>query len=521
MSSNALLSSKVVVYEEEPSSRTISAASTSVAAMVGIAERGPIGVATLVSSWDEYSKQFGGFVANGDLPLAAKGFFENGGTELYVVRICHYATNSPTAVKGTITINDGATPSVAALTVTGKTPGAYANGVSVIVRAASGGDATLFDLVVSDDGVIAETWTNLSMVATNSRYVETIINSESGGSDLISADALTAVRPVNGTYTLTGGNDGLTTIDDSDFVGTSANKSGLYALDAVQDLALLAVPGRGTSAVHAAMIAYCETTRGDSVFAVLDPPASQSATDIVTYVSTTASLEGSSEFGAIYWPRVKILNPAKNVFGSATQITVAPSGHILGVFARTDDSQPGGVYIPPAGIEAGKLNGVVGFETTECLQESKRDLVYPHRINPLTTASGLPRYIDGARTLKGTGNFPYVPSRRGVIFIEQSLKTGLQFARHKNNNSTLRAQVKRTITAFLLNQMRNGAFASTEPDKAFFVDVSETLNTPSVVKSGKLKARVGLAMNTPAEFIELYLSQDTRALDEELAAAGG
>jgi phage tail sheath protein FI len=37
---------------------------------------------------------------------------------------------------------------------------------------------------------------------------------------------------------------------------------------------------------------------------------------------------------------------------------------------------------------------------------------------------------------------------------------------------------------------------------------------------GKLIARVGLATNKPAEFIILRISQDTRALEAELAAAG-
>jgi hypothetical protein len=121
---------------------------------------------------------------------------------------------------------------------------------------------------------------------------------------------------------------------------------------------------------------------------------------------------------------------------------------------------------------------------------------------------------------KGDGNFPYVAERRGVIFIERSLKDGLQFARHKNNTEGLRAQVRRTITAFLLTQMNNGAFRSREPAKAFFVDVSDQLNTPSVIFAGKLIARVGLATNKPAEFIVLRISQDTRALEAELAAAG-
>ena len=108
-----------------------------------------------------------------------------------------------------------------------------------------------------------------------------------------------------------------------------------------------------------------------------------------------------------------------------------------------------------------------------------------------------------------------------MIFIERSLKQGLQFARHKNNTEGLRAQVRRTITAFLLAQMNNGAFRSKTPSTAFFVDVSEQLNTPTVIFAGKLIARVGLATNKPAEFIILRISQDTRALEAELAAAEG
>ena len=51
------------------------------------------------------------------------------------------------------------------------------------------------------------------------------------------------------------------------------------------------------------------------------------------------------------------------------------------------------------------------------------------------------------------------------------------------------------------------------------VDVSDTLNPPSVVMAGQLIIRVGLATNKPAEFIILRIAADTRALDAELAAA--
>jgi len=523
--SGALLSSKIIVVEEEPRVRGIPALPTSIAGAVGVTERGPIGEATLCTSYEEFTRVFGGFTQNADLTLAAMGFFENGGTHLWVVRTVHY-TDAKTPASKTSTAATGKlkTGTTDTATIDGKTDGAYGNNVKVKTEAATSGESSEFNLRVSEGGTYKELFTNLSMAPKTARYAETIINNDKAGSNLIKFTDLKsgtppANRPDNQVLSLTGGGDGLTSLADTDFVGSSSGKTGLYALDRVQDLSLLMVPGRATSAVHNAMVAYCEVTRDGAVFAVLDPPANQSATSIITYVGTTASLQNLTEFAAIYWPRVKILNPSKTVFGSSEQIVVPPSGIITGVYARTDSAKPGGVYDPPAGIEKGRMFGVLGFETKEVLEEAKRDLVYPKRINPLTTGPGLPRFIDGSRTLKGGGNFPYVAERRGVIFIERSLKQGLQFARHKNNTEGLRAQVRRTITAFLLIQMNNGAFRSREPQKAFFVDVSDALNTPTMIFAGRLIARVGLATNKPAEFLILKISQDTRALEAELAAA--
>ena len=67
--------------------------------------------------------------------------------------------------------------------------------------------------------------------------------------------------------------------------------------------------------------------------------------------------------------------------------------------------------------------------------------------------------------------------------------------------------------------MKNGAFASNDPKTAFFVDFGAALNPPSVVFSRQVIGRIGLATAKPAEFIILRFSQDTRALEEELAGA--
>ena len=521
-----LLSSKVVVVEEEPSVRGVPTLPTSTTGAVGVTERGPIGQPTLCTSFEEYEARFGGFTANSDLALAAMGFFENGGSQLWVVRTVHYADvtdpSSQSALRATasLTANAGAD---LALTVEGKSYGAYANRLEVEIRSPTNGEVGSFDLAVIEDGVYRERFSNVSLSPSHPRFVDSLINDERSGSSLIRVSALSLMGAPQldlQTTALMGGDDGLVGLDDNDFIGSEVSKTGLRALDVVQDLSLLIIPGRATAATHNAMVSYCEQVREGLCFAILDPPAQQRATDIIDYVSNVAALGELSEHAAIYWPRVKVLNPSKSVFGAQRQLHVAPSGIIAGVYARADSARPGGVYDPPAGVDQGRLFGVLGFESDEVLEERKRDLVYPKRINPLTTGPGLPRYIDGSRTLKGGGSFPYIAERRGVSFIERSLKQALQFARHKNNTEGLRAQVRRTITSFLLTQMNNGAFRSRDPDKAFFVDVSDALNTSTVIFAGKLIARVGLATNKPAEFIILRISQDTRALEAELAGSG-
>ena len=84
-----------VYIEEVPSgNKPIEGASTSTAGMVGVTHRGPVNIPTLVTSFGEFSRVFGGlldhrtFTNNRDaLPYAVQGFFNNGGQRVYVSRI--------------------------------------------------------------------------------------------------------------------------------------------------------------------------------------------------------------------------------------------------------------------------------------------------------------------------------------------------------------------------------------------------------------------------------------------------
>ena len=116
--SGQLLSSKVVIVEEEPKVRGIPSAPTSVAGAVGVTERGPIGEAVLCTSFDDFQTKFGGFTPDSDLPLAAMGFFENGGAQLWVVRTTHYsnvanaATATAVRAAGFLVAGGGPTPGI-------------------------------------------------------------------------------------------------------------------------------------------------------------------------------------------------------------------------------------------------------------------------------------------------------------------------------------------------------------------------------------------------------------------------
>lgn len=408
------------------------------------------------------------------------------------------------------------------LRLDGKYDGAYANALSVKVLDATSGDAERFNLQVLRAGVIIESFVNLSMDDADERFVETVLGAEVVGSSYLTAvdlDAATTsalARPANGTYgPLTGGSDGLGGLSDSDFIGGSSDggSTGIRLLDVVSELSLLACPGRATPAVHNAMLAYCEVAREMGVFAVLDPPAGLTASQYITYVVVTAGLMNFSEFGSTQWPRGEVTNPNKSVFGNADTIFVPPSGAVCGVYARGDASVEGGVHQAAAGPDRGRIFGWVGLESAETLDKRKRDLLYPKRINPITSKPGSGIFIDGSRSLRATGAFPSIPERRGMIFIEQSIKNGLDPVRHRNIDEKLRNDATRICDNFLSGQTAVGAFRSSDPKKAYFVDFGAALNPIASVFANRLNGRIGVAKQKPADFVVVRFSHIT--LDTE------
>ena len=90
------LSPAVYVEEVDTGSKPIEGVSTSTSGMVGVAERGPLNVPILITSFGEFRRWFGDLLPDAGfsnatgfhcyLPHAVQGFFTNGGKRVYVTR---------------------------------------------------------------------------------------------------------------------------------------------------------------------------------------------------------------------------------------------------------------------------------------------------------------------------------------------------------------------------------------------------------------------------------------------------
>lgn len=409
----------------------------------------------------------------------------------------------------------------ATLNVPARYDGTYAHRLKLRIQDADSGRPEEFNVQVLDDGAVVGNFRDVTMDSAGVRYFPNVINDSVIGSPLLLVEDMGLVgtalarRPANGTFgPLTGGNDGLLGILDDDFIGSSVappgvSKTGMFALDALDTISILSIPDRATVAVHHAMQSFCEVWMERQVFPIMDPPANLSAVGVVAYATTTANLKGSSEFGAMYWPWILVKNPNRKLYGNVDTIAVPPSGAVAGIYARTDAAVPGGVYQAPAGEERGRFISVNmrGFASDEAKDKRKRGYVYDNLVNPLAVWTGAPMHIDGSRTFKQDGNFPSVSERRGVIFIEQSLRGALRKHRFDHNDDTLRQTLTRKTERFLEEQMGLNAFRSQIPKEAFFVDFGPGLNTPDVVFRKLVMGRIGLATQKPAEWIYLDFSQ--------------
>lgn len=509
------------VYVEEVSSgiKPISGVGTSTAAFIGLTETGVENKPVLITSWSEYVREFGGFWSNFYLPYAVYGFFAEGGSKCYVVRVT--PSGATKAKIAAIKSDDGQS----VLAVEALSKGKWGNRVTIIIEDASDNqkkndqgeieqvDPKLFKLTVKyqeadafkaeyegDD--VVEVYDRVSLfdvvakVNAASSFVNLKLLTElpTTENEIISYQ----LRPVSGVYPLIdGSDDGTETGDfvDADFI------AGLNTLESVEDVNMIAIPDKaGDREIILEGLRFCKQRK--DCFFIADPPFSQTITGVLDFKNATGDYQGNafnSSYGALYYPWIYINDPL-----TKRKKLIPPSGLVAGTYAYTDTIR--GVHKAPAGIYEGKLDWAVGVETV--VTKAQQELLNPEGINVIRSfTDGI--CIWGARTLASDSEWQYINIRRLFMYVEKTIERATQWVVFEPNEPGLWGKVSRNLTAFLTRVWRDGALFGSSPEEAFYVKVDAENNPPADRDLGILNIEVGIAPVKPAEFVIIRVSQKT------------
>jgi hypothetical protein len=244
-------------------------------------------------------------------------------------------------------------------------------------------------------------------------------------------------------------------------------------------------------AVQLAMIAHCELM-GDRI-AIIDAPPRLSPNQVKDWRVDLAGYD--SKYAALYYPWVKVFDPA-----SGTNRFVPPSGHLAGVWARSDNAR--GVHKAPANEV---VRGAIALETQ--LTRSEQELLNPLGVNCVRAFPGRGIRVWGARTMSSDPAWRYLNVRRLFNYLEESILNGTQWVVFEPNDEALWARIRRTISAFLVNEWRRGALFGLTPDEAFYVKCDRETNPAESIDAGQVICEVGVAPVKPAEFVIFRLAQ--------------
>jgi hypothetical protein len=246
------------------------------------------------------------------------------------------------------------------------------------------------------------------------------------------------------------------------------------------------------------MIAHAENMADR--MAILDAPPNMLPQDILEWRMNTAGYD--SKFATIYYPWLEVMDPLTN-----QPMMVPPSGHVAGVWARTDSTR--GVHKAPANEVVMGVNGL-GFQITQEEQGGLNKV----GINCIRSFPGRGIRIWGARTMSSDPEWRYLNVRRLFNYISESIMEGTQWSVFEPNDHTLWTQLRIAASNFLTRTWREGALFGATPDQAFYVKCDDETNPPDVIEAGQVVVEIGIAPVKPAEFVIFRISQFTAGASE-------
>ena len=269
-------------------------------------------------------------------------------------------------------------------------------------------------------------------------------------------------------------------------------------------------PFIGTNVMKMGEINYTNLFGGDieALTAIINPPATsvKNVATILTQIkdkstkATVSQLDTALQLASPLYKQIvqRVLQRAN---------LLPPSGGMAGVYATNDNDV--GVWQAPANMS---IIGAVSLPinlSAEQQEDLNVDAVTGKSINAIRFFRGQGILIWGARTLDGNSmDWRYIPVRRTVTFLEQSIKRAAEAYVFAANDANTWSDVKAMIANFLTNVWQQGGLQGAQASEAFTVDIGlgTTMSSEDML-NGIMRVTVKVAVIRPAEFIVITFAQ--------------
>jgi phage tail sheath protein FI len=533
-----------VQVKEIDLTNVVPAVSTSIGAIAGAFQWGPVGEIRTIGSEKELVEVFGKPDSNTYKYFMPAAQFLQYGNSLRVVRAETdnlNATNDGSGIKITNESDYEATSIPATAFVVAKYPGLLGNslsisfctanstafsswtyrnlfdsvpGTSAYVSNRGGADDEMHVVVFDEDGLwtgeagtVLETFAFVSQASdakaedgTNNFYAD-VLNNQSryiwfGNHDNATYPEMGAAA-ANTTYTTSSGATTLPlsggTDDNTPTVGELTTAYDLFSDAETLDVNLIIggeAPAGSDGVTHANnMIALAEGRKDCVVF--ISPRIADTvnnataAADVITWADQLTS----SSYAVIDSTALYVYDKYNDVYR-----WVAASGATAGLCAGTDNAAD--PWFSPAGLNRGQLLGVtkVAFNP----KKADRDDLYKARVNPIVSFPGEGTVLFGDKTaLAKPSAFDRINVRRLFITLEKAVATASKFQLFEFNDEFTRAQFRNLVEPFLRDV--KGRRGITD----FLVVCDETNNTGQVIDSNQFVADIYIKPARSINFITL------------------
>jgi len=317
---------------------------------------------------------------------------------------------------------------------------------------------------------------------------------------------------------------------DQSIAGGGSERKGVDVLEEIDEVNIVAAPGYTGVGDYEALLTHCEKLKNR--VAVMDAAEDVQNVDLLTQVGTAASQPKPGKpagadggpggappaktqglrprvsdrgYGAFYFPWITIRDP----LSPKTLVDVPPSGHLAGIYARTDAMR--GVHKAPANEP---IRGALNL--TYRLTDAEQGALNQNGVNCLRFFPRQGILVWGARTVADAASeWRYLNVRRLFNMIEESIARATRWVVFEPNDMALWKAIRRDISAFLTLVWRDGALMGATPEQAFFVQCDAETNPPEVIDAGQVVTLIGLAPVKPAEFIIFRIGQHAGGVEVE------